>query len=397
MHIAFVIMGAFGHVNPTLPIAAELTARGVRVTYFTTERFRETVEKTGAKFVPASTVINGERQQGTDAGKDIVAEIPFRFLSEADAMIVDILPVMKQDIPDAVIHDFASIAGKLAASYFKIPDIQLFPSAPATAGHSNAEGFLRVPETHPARIKAAEIAERFTKLYGVPKIDAKEIFDGHGDLNIVTLLKRLCPGSDSLDDSYIFTGVQVIPPRQHTIDLPVDGKPLVYSSLGTVFNGWKEYYPILFKAFGGESVNVFAGLGPGITPESLGSIPKNITAQQIVPQLELLERADVFITHAGMGGLNEAIYFGVPMVAIPQMPEQQMNAGLIAEQGLGISFPDKEAVTPEKLRDAVMTVYKDPKYRKKLAEYSREMKAAGGCRASADAIMNYCGKTRVSK
>ncbi|NBI58453.1 hypothetical protein D3Z53_10300 [Lachnospiraceae bacterium] len=52
MHIAIVSLGAFGHINPTLSLTTELVRAGHRVTYFTTEAFREIVEPTGAKFVP---------------------------------------------------------------------------------------------------------------------------------------------------------------------------------------------------------------------------------------------------------------------------------------------------------------------------------------------------------
>ena len=52
MHIAMVSIGAYGHVLPTLPFVEELVKRGVRVTYFTTEDFRELINPTGAKFIP---------------------------------------------------------------------------------------------------------------------------------------------------------------------------------------------------------------------------------------------------------------------------------------------------------------------------------------------------------
>ena len=52
MHIAIVSLGAFGHINPTLSLSTELVRAGHRVTYFTTEAFREIIEPTGAKFVP---------------------------------------------------------------------------------------------------------------------------------------------------------------------------------------------------------------------------------------------------------------------------------------------------------------------------------------------------------
>lgn len=52
MHIAIVSLGAFGHVNPTLSFVTDLVKRGVRVTYFTTQNFKNIIEPTGAKFVP---------------------------------------------------------------------------------------------------------------------------------------------------------------------------------------------------------------------------------------------------------------------------------------------------------------------------------------------------------
>lgn len=53
----------------------------------------------------------------------------------------------------------------------------------------------------------------------------------------------------------------------------------------------------------------------------------------MVPQLDILSQASVFITHAGMGGTGEAIYYGVPMIAIPQMEEQAITARQIESWG----------------------------------------------------------------
>jgi UDP:flavonoid glycosyltransferase YjiC (YdhE family) len=35
-----------------------------------------------------------------------------------------------------------------------------------------------------------------------------------------------------------------------------------------------------------------------------------------VPQLEILERCSLFITHCGMNSINESVYYGCPMVNI---------------------------------------------------------------------------------
>ena len=80
MHIAVVSLGAFGHVNPTLSLVTELVNRGVRVTYFTTENFKNIIEPTGAKFVAVpSWMAQQSGQQEGGADEDVGATVPFLF------------------------------------------------------------------------------------------------------------------------------------------------------------------------------------------------------------------------------------------------------------------------------------------------------------------------------
>ena len=48
----FAPMPATGHVNPGLPIARELVARGHDVRWYSTPRFRKAIESIGARYVP---------------------------------------------------------------------------------------------------------------------------------------------------------------------------------------------------------------------------------------------------------------------------------------------------------------------------------------------------------
>ena len=217
----------------------------------------------------------------------------------------------------------------------------------------------------------------------------KEIFDGHGDLNIVMMQKRLVPHYESFDDSFVFTGVQI---GKRTAfgswKAPDNGKPLLYSSLGTAFNNWPEYYPILFDAVRDLDINVFAALG-AIDPASLKDVPANVEVGQMVPQLDILSQASVFITHAGMGGTGEAIYYGVPMIAIPQMEEQAITARQIEKNGLGVAFLDKNAITSVALKSAIEKLLKDASFQKTAQEFSADMKSLGGAAASAKALLDF--------
>lgn len=138
-------------------------------------------------------------------------------------------------------------------------------------------------------------------------------------------------------------------------------------------------------------IHVFAALG-SIDPASLRDVPANVELGQMVPQLDILSQASVFITHAGMGGTGEAIYYGVPMIAIPQMEEQAVTAGQIEKLGLGKAFLDKNAITAEALKAAIVTLLTDPAYRKTMEEFSADMRSLGGAKASADALVRFLNR-----
>lgn len=375
MHIAIVSLGAFGHINPTLSLTTELVNAGHRVTYFTTEAFREVIEPTGAKFVPMNSWMaendkhNEDKEEKKEGPEESVAAVvPFLFLNEAGAYIDDILRVLKEDRPDAILHDFAGIAGTMAASF---------------------EG---IPEDHPLRIAADQIAEGYVARYGCRKMTVKEIFDGQGDLNLVMMQKRLVPNHETFDDSFVFTGVQIGKRSTFgTWKAPDNGKPLLYSSLGTAFNNWPEYYPILFDAVRDLDINVFAALG-AIDPDSLTDVPANVELGKMVPQLDILSQASVFITHAGMGGTGESIYYGVPMIAIPQMDEQAITAREIERNGLGFAFLDKKEITSGKLKEKIQILLNDLSYKEKVNEFSADMKSLGGAKASAEALIAFLEK-----
>jgi len=400
MHLAIVSLGAFGHINPTLSLTTELVNAGHRVTYFTTEDFRKVIEPTGAKFVPMKSWMaendkhNESKEEKKDGQEDnVAAVVPFLFLNEAGAFIEDVLNVLREDRPDAILHDFAGIAGTMAADILGIPNVMLYTSYPSNGSYSVAASFEGMPADHPLRIAADQIADGYVEKYGCRKMTVKEIFDGQGDLNLVMMQKRLVPNYETFDDSFVFTGVQIGKRSTFgTWQAPDNGKPLLYSSLGTAFNNWPEYYPILFDAVRDLDINVFAALG-AIDPESLTDVPANVELGKMVPQLDILSQASVFITHAGMGGTGESIYYGVPMIAIPQMDEQAITARQIERNGLGFALLDKEAITSETLREKIQILLNDSSYKETVNEFSADMKALGGAKASVNALISFLENT----
>jgi MGT family glycosyltransferase len=143
-----------------------------------------------------------------------------------------------------------------------------------------------------------------------------------------------------------------------------------------------------FEAFGGQPWQVVLSRGRRVDPAALGPVPDNFLVSPYVPQLEILPRAQVFVTHCGMNSTMESLYYGVPMVAIPQMIEQAMTAQRIEELGLGIAL-EKETVNVAMLREAVERVANESAFRERVRSMQQITREAGGYQRAADAIMQF--------
>ncbi len=390
MHIALITVGAPGHVLATLAMVTELVRRNVRVTYFTSENFREMVCFTGADFIPVDTVLTNQGKADKDIASNMIAELPLRFLSEADHAIKQILPVLEKDRPDAIVTDQMALAGRLAAKKLGLPLIQIYTSYAPSAAFSPVRNFPPVPDNDPARMEADKLATRLTEEYGVEHLDLLHIFESLGDLNIVAIQKKFHPMGETYDDRYVFVGAQIAPRgASGTWQPPENGLPLVYASLGTLFNSWTEFYVMLGQAVKGLPINLLTSIGSNIKPEDLGELPENMTVASFLPQLEVLQHTDLFITHAGTGSVMEAIYFGVPMLGIPQMDEQILTAVHIEKNGLGKAIIGNENVTVEGLRKLIIQMLENPQYKRTLQEFKKDMEESGGYAKAADAVMGF--------
>ena len=91
-------------------------------------------------------------------------------------------------------------------------------------------------------------------------------------------------------------------------------------------------------------------------------VPDNFVLVDSVPQIEVLKRASLFVTHSGMNSTSEAIHYGVPMVCIPNTVDQPLNAYRVADElGAGIRIVSAD-LSAEKVRDAVCRILTDKRY-----------------------------------
>jgi zeaxanthin glucosyltransferase len=125
----------------------------------------------------------------------------------------------------------------------------------------------------------------------------------------------------------------------------LNGKPLIYASLGTLVNGLDHVYKTILEAVGRLSdVQVVLSIGANIDAGRLEPIPANTIIVRRAPQIELLKRAALCITHAGLNTTLESLAQGVPMVAIPIAYDQPGISARIAHHGVG-EFVDLDSLS----------------------------------------------------
>jgi zeaxanthin glucosyltransferase len=164
------------------------------------------------------------------------------------------------------------------------------------------------------------------------------------------------------------------------------GAPLIYASLGTLVNGIKHVYRAILEAVGRfPETQVVLSVGKNIDPDDLRPIPSNVIIVSTAPQIELLKRASLCITHAGLNTALEALAQGVPIVAIPIGFDQPGVAARIAYHGVG-EFVEVGDLTAERLSDLIQRVQANPSYRDRARYFQRVIARTHGLDLAADVI-----------
>jgi zeaxanthin glucosyltransferase len=172
-------------------------------------------------------------------------------------------------------------------------------------------------------------------------------------------------------------------------------KPLIYVSLGTLVNGLTFVYKAILQAVAMRpDVQVVLSIGKNINSNDLRPFPPNTIIVTSAPQIELLKRAALCITHAGLNTALESLGQGVPMVAIPIAYDQPGVAARIAHHGVG-EFVDVENVTTERLSELISKVLGNPAYRDKARYFQKVIAETNGLEKAADVLEEAFQKHRV--
>jgi MGT family glycosyltransferase len=384
-HIAFFTPPSAGHLNPTLGLAAELVRRGHEVTYATTDEFAPRVAEVSTRVVRYEEQVGADFRSFTFTGRSLV-DAMLSSLEETAARYPELLDKFGAHRPDVVVYDNGAWWGRLLAAHWQVPAVQVCPMLVANEHWSMSERYTKLNALSP------RLWWFFLKLSKVLRqigtdVSPKDLVTGDGaPRRVVFIPREFQYHGDTFDETFHFVG-----PCLHerkflgSWERPHDDGPLVLVTLGTIYNRHPDFFRTCMQACAGLGGHVVIALGDGIDPADLGPAPPNVEVRSFVAQTDVLRQADLFITHAGMGSTMEALYHGVPMLAAPQMAEEQANADRIVELGLGRQVVSA-GLTVEQLRAEIVAMLADTAVRRRAHELRDVTRGSGGAAAAADCI-----------
>lgn len=400
--IIYLGVPAHGHLNPMLPVASELVQRGEHLIAYNIEEFRPQIEATGATFrtypptILSAQAINDSVRDGNLANSSVL------MLRAAEALLPFLLPELEREQPELVIFDSLAVWGKMATSLLNLRAAAsithfVFDLKSGRVTFGETLSILRLGAPKLPQLLAAR--NRLIRRYGKSAFPpSNPLFPMRDKLNLQFTARDLQPAIPPIDATFRFVGPSIKPrptTSNFSLNISVD-QPLVYISLGTIHSDHLDFYRQCFAAFADHPAHFVLSVGKETEVSALNPIPVNFSVYNFVPQLEVLQRATLFVTHGGMNSIHEGLYYGVPLVAIPHQFEQLLNARNIEGRGAAFVIENYlwgKRVKASELRHAVNKILTTATYRNAAKELQRGLQATGGYRQAADEIQAHSAKS----
>jgi MGT family glycosyltransferase len=378
MRIAFLNVAAAGHINPTLPIAAQLQEDGARVAYFAPPGAQHRGAP-GIDFRPILDPVTVATGGASDR-----AEILVRALTAAQQRLPELVGAVAAVRPDALVYDRSAPWGRWVAQRLGIPSIQLLTTyalrAESAATRIGAAGFDRPGRELRRALRGYARAVEANAGQGLTSLRPQDVFVAGDRHNLVTVARTLQADADDFDGSYTFVG----PCLPRTLPRRAAATRTAFVSTGSVLPGDAGLMQACLSAFPPEDWEVVLAVGAA-APELSRQAPAGWTVQAQVDQLDVLARASVFVTHGGMNSVQEAAFLGVPLVVVPRTPENQRTAARVEALGLGLAVA-LDRLDGEALRRAVRAA-QAPAVARGLQRFAEHCGQSGGTRRACEVIV----------
>jgi UDP:flavonoid glycosyltransferase YjiC (YdhE family) len=400
-----------GHFYPLTALGRRLQTRGHEVIYFQVADLERPIRAAGLQFrqigqedFPLGSLRSRDEEVCKLKGIDAL-RCGLRGIERKSSMLFRDAPsAIRDEGIDALLVDQIEFAGGTVAEHLGLPFVSAAAALPI-----NLDG--RVPPcifpwSHRAGIAARlrnwvgnaafewigsgiiKTINRQRQAWGLPQVrNFQSLFSNLAQVAQLPAALEL-PGRRLLAPIY-YTGPWTDAAGRAPVDFPWSrldsGRPLVYASMGTLQNGILRTFRMIAEACVGLDLQLVISLGGGQDPALLGDLPGDPLVVGYAPQLDLIRRSALTISHGGLNTTLESLASGVPMVVLPVTYDQPGVGARVEWSGVGRSIPVGR-LTLERLREAVHSVLGNAAYREGARNLQSSIEAADGLNRAADLI-----------
>src|SRR5262245_8484270 len=400
-----------GHYYPLTALGRRLQSRGHEVVYFQVADLEQPIRAAGLRFrqigehdFPLGSLRTRDEELGKLTGRAAL-RCGLRGIERKAMMLFRDAPgAIRDERVDSLIVDQIEPAGGTVAEYLGLPFVSVAAALPVNLDPSAPP--VNVPWPHRTGLGARlrnwvgnRVVERIFSgvmgtinrqraVWGLPRLqNFNALFSGLMQVSQQPAALEL--PDRRLPPHFHHTGPWTDAAGRAPVDFPwsrIDpDRPLVYASMGTLQNGILRTFRMMAEACAGLDLQLVISLGGGQNPALLGDLPGDLVVVGYAPQLDLIRRSALTISHGGLNTALESLAQGVPMVVLPVTYDQPGVGARVEWSGVGRSIPVGR-LTVDRLRDAVRLVLGDPAYRELAGRLQSSIEAADGLNRAADLI-----------
>ena len=408
-HLGVMCPNTHGHINAMMAVSKALRSRGHRITFFLLGVPPHTVTSAGIDVVtlgetifPPTEYQEGLQKLGTLSGKAALTHTLAISTRSAEAILGSGVSHARKAGIEAMLVDLASPAGGTVAEELGVP-FATFCNTVLLHRENAVPPFFTTWKLRSAWWARARNWFAWTAYERTlaPLLAHIQNHRRRAGLSIPARLSdcwstrlQISQQPDvfefprrHLPKQLHFVGPLQQPPTNAPPDFPwhqLDGRPLVYASLGTLANRLVHVFRAILDGLASEAVQVVVALGRRDATWTL-PIPPNALVVGYAPQLELIDRASLVITHAGLNTTLESLARGKPMLCIPLANDGLGVAARVAHVGAG-ELLRVGKVTPERVRQLARVLLDTPAYRASAERVRESIRVAGGATRAADLV-----------
>jgi zeaxanthin glucosyltransferase len=387
-----------GHLNPLAALGRALVAAGHSVTAFHLTVANRAVQRAGLEHIAIDRLPESAEPDATEMTSAHAAWRGTRGVvnRQITRMLAEGPRALKTAGIEVLIVDHMDLAAGSVAEYLGIPFVSVSISPPIELNDEVPPAYfgleeLSGPTRRPVAARCNRIILRITT-------------SGRHRINEWRSANSLSPLADIKE---VLSAIAIITQMPKCFDLPrrhpaprlyytgpfrdawtdpvasfpwqrLNGKPVIFASLGTVRNNNLRMFEIIAEAAAMPEYQLVIALGGGrLSPRDLKLFATDSIVADYIPQRDLLAHCALVINCAGLNTTFDCIAARVPMVAVPIAEDQPGVAIRIHRAGIGEVIPARH-LTIERLRNTIAKVLGNPRYLECVSEVSPEIAAIDG-------------------